>query len=122
VYKTILVSSDVEDGRRLLLGLERLLRITAAFWYHFEEEDQWKLVVFSPDVSEKGPRELYFEVSTLLFDLENDPLKPLKFPFDRITLVSPYSLFYKMVEQRSGPRGGPVREGLSQDAYIYKME
>lgn len=36
-------------------------------------------------------------------------------------LVSPYSLLYKMVKQRSGPRIGPVREGLSLDAYIYKM-
>ncbi|HYL34890.1 MAG TPA: hypothetical protein VEV17_03135 [Bryobacteraceae bacterium] len=121
MYKTVLVSTDIEDGRRILTRLEKLLQVTAAFWFHFDEEDQWKLVIVSPDVSDKGPRNLYTTVSMLLYELANDPVAPLQFPLDRIMLVSPYSLLYKMVKQRSGPRIGPVREGLSLDAYIYKM-
>ena len=121
MYTTILVNDDIEHGRRLLVSLETMLHVTAAFWFHFDEENQWRLVVVSPDVSEKGPRELYTAISTLLNDWENHPKTPLKFPFDRIMLVSPNSLLYKMVKQRSGPRTGPVREGLSLDAYIYKM-
>jgi hypothetical protein len=122
MYKTILVAADIEDGRRILEELEkRQLRIAAAFWFHYEDEDDWKLVVVSPDVSDKGPKSLYTMVSMLLYDLANDPDKPLQFPLDRIMLVSPYSLLYKMVKQRVGPGVGPVREGLTLDAYIYKM-
>ncbi|HTR36361.1 MAG TPA: hypothetical protein VMH80_10690 [Bryobacteraceae bacterium] len=123
MYQTILVTNDVENGRRIVDKLEenRLLKVAAAFWFHFEEEDQWKLVVVSPDVAEKGSKVLYTWVSTLLYDLANDPQKPLEFPMDRIILVSPYSLLYKMVKQHAGPVGGPVREGPVLDAYIYKM-
>jgi hypothetical protein len=122
MYKTILVEKDIEDGRRVLNELEKHhLKMMAGFWFHFEDEDDWKLVVVSPDVSDKGPKSLYTMVSTLLYDLANDPQKPLQFPLDRIRLVSPYSLLYKMVKQRVGPRTGTVREGLTLDAYIYKM-
>lgn len=98
-----------------------MLHVTAAFWYHIEDEDPWKLVIVSPDVTEKGPKALYMTLSMLLYDLANDPGWPLEFPLDRIMLVSPYSLLYKMVKQRTGLRIGPTREGLSLDAYIYKM-
>ena len=124
MYQTILVTNNVENGRRIVDKLEksRLVRVTAAFWFHFEEEDQWKLVIVSPDVSEKGPKLLYTCFSTLLYDLANDPQEPLEFPMDRIMFVSPYSLVYKTVKQYAGPVGGPVREGPVLDAYIYKME
>jgi len=124
MYQTILVTNDVENGQRILdvLQQDKLVELTAAFWFHFEEEDQWKLVIVSPDVSEKGPKLLYTMVSTLLYDLANDPQRPLEFPLERIMLVSPYSLLYKMVKQRTGLRVGAVRDGLTLDAYIYKMQ
>jgi hypothetical protein len=122
MFKTILVATDIEDGRRILRELEkRHLQITAAFWFHEDEED-WKLVVVSPDVDEKGPIALYTMVSLMLKDLSVDTVKPLQFPLDRIELVSPHSLLYKGVREHSGLRFGPVREGPAMDAYIYKME
>ncbi len=45
MHKTFLVSTDIEDGRRILRELERLqLPVTAAFWFQDEERD-WELVV-----------------------------------------------------------------------------
>jgi hypothetical protein len=121
MYKTILVETDIEDGRKIWTGLEkRRLPITAAFWFHDEQEDEWNLVIVSPDVSDKGPRYVYTLLSELLNGLGTDPER-LQFPLDRIRLVSPYSLLYKMIKQRAGPIGGPVREGPVLDAYIYKM-
>lgn len=120
MYQTILVTNDIENGRRILDKIGRLLQVTAAFWFHFDEEDQWKLVIVSPDVSDKGPKALYTKLSMLLYDLAND-LPPLEFPLERIMLVSPDSLLYKTVKQRTGLRVGAVREGLTLDAYIYKM-
>jgi hypothetical protein len=121
MYKTILVAADIEEGRRILNELEKLqLPITAAFWLHEDEED-WKLVVVSPDVEEKGPNKLYTMIASMLKNLSSDSQKPLEFPLDRIRLASPYSLDYKMVKQHAGPVGGPVREGSVLDAYIYKL-
>jgi hypothetical protein len=122
VYKTILVDTDIEDGRSVVSELEkRRLPITAAFWLHFEDEDDWKLVVVSPEVSEQGPRQLYATVFSVLNTLGNHSPR-VQFAPDQVRLVSPYSLLYKMIKQRAGPVGGPVREGPVLDAYIYKME
>jgi hypothetical protein len=121
MYKTILVTADIEDGRRILGELEkRHLPMTAAFWFHEDEED-WKLIVVSPDVEEKGTNSLYTMILGMLKDLSVDPDRPLQFPFDRIRLMSPQSLLYKRVRDHSGLRFGPVREGHARDAYIYKM-
>jgi hypothetical protein len=57
----------------------------------------------------------------MLSDLASDPAG-VKFPFGQIMVDSPNSLLYKTVKQRSGPVGGPVREGRALDAYIYKMD
>jgi hypothetical protein len=122
MYKTILVTTDIEDGRRILQELEkRQLQVTAAFWFHYEDEDEWKLVIVTSEVEEKGPTALYSMLAVALNDLSIDEQKPLQFPLDRIRLVSPYSLVYKMVKQHAGPVGGSVREGPILDAYIYKM-
>jgi hypothetical protein len=122
MYKTILVETDLEQGRRMVEELsKRQVHITAAFWYHYEDEDDWKLVVVSPDVEDKGPKALYTMISQMLSDLSSDPTRPLQVPWDRIMLVSPYSLLYKMVRDYSGLRYGPVREGPALDSYIYKM-
>lgn len=120
MYKTILVSNDIENGKILLDRLEKAgWRVTAAFWFHFEDEDQWKLIVVSPDVADKGPRLLYAELSKL----EYDPVQPIQFPLERIMLVNPASLLYKSVKEGTGLKTTTrrFRDGLVEDVYIYKM-
>jgi hypothetical protein len=122
MYKTILVATDIEDGRRILKELEKQgLQTTAAFWFHKDEED-WKLFVVSPDVEEQGPTKLYTMIARMLKDLSSDPDGPLQFPLDRISLASPSSLIYQTVRRHSGLFFGPVREGYAMDSYIYKMQ
>lgn len=126
MYKTVLVAKDVENGRRILDRLNREgWNVTAAFWFHSEEEGRWKLVIVSPDVSDKGPRLLYTMIQTMLSELAKDPKDPVEFALDQIMLVSPFSLLYKRVKQGAGLRvvvGGPLREGLNEDAYVYQMD
>jgi hypothetical protein len=93
------------------------LQITAAFWLHEDEED-WKLVIVSPEVDEKGPTRLYTMIALMLRELSIDPAEPLQFPLGRITLVSPQRHLYQRLKQRASP----VREGPVRDAYIYKMQ
>jgi hypothetical protein len=122
MYKTILVETDLEQGRRIVEELgKRQVFIMAAFWYHYEDEDDWKLVVVSPDFEDRGPNALYTTISQMLSELSSDTDRPLQFPLDRVLLVSPHSLLYKMVRDHSGLRYGPVREGAALDSYIYKM-
>jgi hypothetical protein len=102
MYKTTLVEADIADGQRVVEGVEKILQIAAAFWIYLEEEDEWKLVVVSPDVPEKGPFELYTNIAVLLNDLSTDQQKPVQMPLTRITLVSPNSLLYERVKHFSG--------------------
>jgi hypothetical protein len=82
----------------------------------------WKLVVVSPEVEEKGTNRLYTMTALMLKELSADPDKPLQFPLDRIQLVGPNTLLYRSVRDHSGIRYGPVREGYAMDSYIYKMD
>jgi hypothetical protein len=123
VYKTVLVDEDIKDGRLVLDLLEQHgLRVTAAFWSHFEDEDDWNLVIVSPDVAEKGSTQVYKELFAPLHNLQTELARPLNFWWDRIRIISPSSLIYQELKQHAGPVGGPVREGPALDAYIYKME
>jgi hypothetical protein len=120
VYKTVLVDTDIDDGRRLLENLEKAIRVTAAFWSHSEDDDEWQLVIVSPDVAERGPTQVYKMLLVLLNNLNAEAGRTIV-PLDRVMIISPSSLVYKTMKQRSGPVGGPVREGPALDAYIYKM-
>ncbi len=111
MYKTILVENDIEGGRRVVDELEKLMAITAAFWYCEDEDDEWKLVIVSPDVAEKGPIQLYQRIAVLLNDLSVDPQKPVQMPLSRISLTNPHTLLYERVKKFSG----------ALDTYVYKI-
>jgi hypothetical protein len=111
MYKTTLVETDISDGQQVVDELERMLQVTAAFWLYLEEEDEWKLVIVSPDVASKGPIALYTRIAVLLNDLSIDSRKPVQMPLTRIRLVSPNSLLYERVKHYSG----------LLDTHIYKL-
>jgi hypothetical protein len=111
MYKTTLVVTDIADGQRVVDELEKILQITAAFWVYLEEEDEWKLVIVTPDVSEEGPINLYTRIAVLLNELSIDPQKPVQMPLTSVTLMSPNSLLYERVKQF----------GKVLDTHIYKM-
>jgi hypothetical protein len=122
MHKTTLVDADIEGGRRVLAALEqRGVRVTAAFWSQSEDEDDWSLVVVSPDVPEKGPTTVYKELLAVLKDLDIKPPGPLHSWWNLIKIISPASLIYQRAKQYSGSRFGPVKEHPALDAYIYKM-
>lgn len=123
MYKTTLVEADIEDGKRVVSILEDLgLKVTAAFWSNSEEDDDWHLVVVSPDVAEKGSTYVYKQAFAPLHSLDTGSPRPLNFWWDRIKILSPSSLIYEMLKQRAGTGDRPVRPGWAFDAYIYKMQ
>ena|ERR1700730_1435477 len=124
MFRTLLVTQDVNAGRSILECLEKLkVEITAAFWFHYDEEAAWRLVIVSPDVSSRGPKALYGFAAVCLFDLANRPHQPIEFSLDDILFVTPYHLLYKQVKLGTGLTiaTGPVRNGVHQDVYVYKI-
>ncbi len=111
MYKTQLVETDITDGRRVVEELEKVMRITAAFWYCEDEDSEWKLVIVSPDVAEKGSSQLYQRIAVLLNDLSVDLQKPVIMPLSTIRLTTPRSLLYERVRRFSD----------ALDTYVYKM-
>jgi hypothetical protein len=123
MYKTTLVEADIEDGERVVTALESSgLKVIAAFWSSSEEEDDWHLVIVSPDVAEKGPRHVYKQAFSPLHNLKTEPPRRADYWWDRIKILSPSSLIYRRLKERAGTGDSPVRPGWALDSYIYKLE
>jgi hypothetical protein len=112
MYKTVLVSADIAEGQRVVDELAKVMQVTAAFWYRREEDDEWKLVIVTPDRADKGPIELYTAVAVVLNNLSTDASSPVQMPLSRITLADLDSPTYERVKRF----GGSV-----DDVYIYKL-
>lgn len=122
MYKTTLVRNDIEGGQRVLSALEESgLKVSAAFWHPAENEDDWRLIVVSPDVAEKGSTDVYRKAFGLLKNLNVEPPEPFDSWWGRVKIISPASLVYRNLKQRAGTGDGPVRPGWALDSYIYKM-
>ena len=123
MYKTTLVRTDIEGGERVVSALEASgLKVSAAFWHPSEDEDDWHLLVVSPDVVEKGPTDVYRKAFDLLKNLDVAPPEPFDSWWGRVKIISPASLVYRNLKQRAGTGDRPVREGWALDSYIYKLE
>jgi hypothetical protein len=68
--KTILVDRDIEEGRRLI---EAIIRdgfpLEAAIWFFDSEAGEWRLMLASSLVEEKGPRIAYAWIQPILAGL-----------------------------------------------------
>jgi hypothetical protein len=123
MYKTTLVRTDIEGGEKVVSALEASgLKITAAFWWNKEDEDDWHLVVVSPEVAEKGATQVYRQAFELLNNGDVDPPEPFDSWWGRVKIISPVSLIYRRLKERAGTGDRPVRAGWAVDSYIYKLE
>lgn len=122
MYKTTLVRADIEGGERIVSALEASgLKVSAAFWWNKEDEDDWYLVVVSPDVAEKGASQVYGRAFDLLHSKDVEPPEPFDSWWGRVKIISPASLIYRRLKERAGTADRPFRPGWAQDSYMYKM-
>ena len=135
MVKTSLVEADLIAGWRLLLRLHippknlALFRVKATFWLYYSESEEWRLVIATPLVDEKGPLDTYsrlqavlqqilFEIQPADLYLQNiavigacDPLvKALRRAMNSTSKVSYVRLTRSLV-------GGTYVE----DAYVYRV-
>ena len=123
MYKTALVEAYIEDGKQVVYALEASgLSIAAAFWSNWQDDDDWYLIVVSPEVAEKGSTYVYKHAFAPLHNVDIGRSQPINFWWDRIKIVSPSNLTYQMLKERAGTGKGPVRPGWALDRYVYKLE
>jgi hypothetical protein len=123
MYKTTLVRADILGGERVVSALEASgLKVSAAFWHPSEDEEDWHLIVVSPDVAERGATEVYRQAFEPLKNLDEETPPSLDSWWGRVKIISPVTLVYRNLKQRAGTGDKPVRPGWALDSYIYKME
>jgi hypothetical protein len=101
--KAALVERDTEQGRRLIEALDQAgFPVVAAFWSFFPEENLYRLIIASPVVDEKGPREAYTKIQAML-----QALPMPDFTLDTITVLSPYHPLVIDVRLSQATEGAP---------------
>ena len=125
--KTALVEKYIEDGKKLITGLdEKGFRLDAALWFYLTDSDEWRLLLASPFVEKEGPRKSYNVIQSVLEGLSPPSAISLK----DISIVSPnYNLIQLLkIAIRTGPGISDIRftrnvinNTLIEDAYIYRI-
>lgn len=129
MVKTTMVEADIPDGERVVSALEQSgIKVIAAFWSpsaHYErsdEQDDWHLIVVSPDVAPKGGPSAYERAFAVLKDFDVGSPRWPDFWWDRIKILSPSTLIYRELKRRAGTGDRPFYPGWAYDSYIYKLE
>lgn len=74
MVKESLSQSMVAEGASLVRKLdEAKWDVTAALWFHLADDNGWKLLIASPEVESKGPRESYATIQKVLGELDPSP-------------------------------------------------
>lgn len=116
-----MVDKYINDGKILIRALgSGDFPVDAAMWFYSEESDGWQLLIASPMVEERGPKEAYRRIQAILADLPS-----LSISLRDISVLSPNSSLINTI--RSAIQGsrdtilkGTVIDGvLINDAYIY---
>lgn len=125
--KTALEEKDIEEGKKLIAALDKQgLEIDAAMWFYSSDADGWRLLIASPLLERKGPKEAYTLMQSVLRRLSPPPRISLK----DISVVSPSHPVIKLLRMaiRTGPGISGIRftrnvinSTLIEDAYIYRM-
>lgn len=123
MYKTILVEKLIEDGAKLLKGLdERGVPVRAAAWFYDPDRSAWKLVIVTSVADSSGPLGAYSQIQVAMTGLD------LSFSLADIIVMSPQSRKFEEFKRTiEGAAGGarikpkdPSAGTVFDDAYIYR--
>jgi len=125
----ILVDRNIIEGKELIEALDnKELNIKAAMWFYFAESDEWKLLIATPMVDEKGPKEAYRLIQMVIGEMPATSKTSISFK-DVIVLSprdDPIALVGKMIRTGPGLSGirftkNVINNKLIDDAYIYRL-
>lgn len=122
-----MVDRDLRDGKRLLEKLDRSrIPVTGALWFYVTSSDEWRLLLVSPVVDQKGPKKVYLKLQSVLATLE----PPIKISLKRISVLSPQHELIQLLKKaiRTGSEIQEIRFTRNtinnifiEDALIYRL-
>jgi hypothetical protein len=129
----VLVKESISTG--MIAAGERLARhlnvselpIDALLWFYSPEENSWRYLVASPEVSKSGPKAVYQKIRGIVEQLSEGEIVP----WDDIFVVDSNDPFIQLLRQgiRTGDDIAQIRFSrnvvngvLIEDAYIYKLK
>lgn len=124
----ILSKEMINAGRYLLEQLDSThSEIKSFFWFYFPEEKTWKLIISSPIVKKKGPRNFYKIVNDINRKAKEKNQETIS--LNNIIVVTPENEIVKLLsffigtgDSISGVRctGNTINGVYIEDAYIYR--
>jgi len=124
--KPTLVESDKEAGEILLGNLDRSgFEVKAALWFYLPDSDEWRLILASPEVDAKSPKEAYKRVQSQLANLTESH----KLSLQNISLISPEDSLIKLLRGALHTGTGishiqftrnTINNVFIEDAFIYR--
>jgi len=122
-----LVDSDIKDGKRLIEALDRAnFPLNGALWFYLADSDEWRLLLVSPLVDDKGPKQAYASIQLMIAEFR----PPLGISLKRISVLSPRSELIQLLRMaiRTG-RGiseirftrNTINNVFIEDALIYRL-
>ncbi|MDP2675712.1 MAG: hypothetical protein Q8Q00_12545 [Dehalococcoidia bacterium] len=124
-----LVDRLASRGRKLVEFADAAkLNIRSALWLYRSEPDDWVLMIVVPEVSDRGPREVYKKVQRV-FASHRGELNPLK--LDDVVVAGPDDPLIQLLRTalQTGPGISEIRfsqnrinNTLIEDALIYRLQ
>jgi len=123
-----LVEQRIEAGGGLLKELDEAgFKVNSALWFYAPDSDTWLLILASPVIDEKGPKEAYSSVQKVLANVS--PTLPIS--LKEISIISPEHELIRLLRLaiRTGPGISGIRFSRNtingvfiSDAYIYRVQ
>ncbi len=122
-----LTETQIKAGKTLIkAGDTSKLDIEAAFWFYFQEQEAWKLMLSIKGVEKSGPKSTYNKLQKLLKKTKINE----KLPLSEIALLKHNAPLLNLLRTAiktglgiSGIRftGNVINGQLIPDAYIYRV-
>jgi hypothetical protein len=128
VVANTLTEAMIEGGKRLLMELDaENVHADGAFWYYFDDQKFWKLMLALPGLEKHGPKAAYKKVQSAIERMPGEHALSL----EDVAILKPTSPLYGLlrVAIRTGPGISGVRFSenvvnghLITDAFIYRLQ
>ncbi len=130
VVKDPLTKEMIDAGVSLVIALDAQgWPVTAAFWFFLPQSGRWRLVIASPEVGKKGPKEAYGHIRRAIAQM---PPGSAGLAFGDVTVVDPSEepvtllrplLGTTSAQGISGMRvvGAGIQGRYIEDAYVYRL-
>ncbi len=129
---SILVDKDINEGRKLVQILDaKEFDTKAAMWFYFADSNEWKLLIATPIVDEKGPKQAYEIIQKVIQEMQATSKTEVKISLKDIIVLSPTEdpipLIAMMIRTGPGLSGirftkNIVNNKLIDDVYVYRID